>query len=707
MLRTRQEDLLETRLEGLRRSLSITDRVLADRNVILTFGREAKATAPAHSTGDRITIELGLIPDLGTSSALVEILGLNYHELAHVRYGVKRDKLWSAVFVNQRHPRFLEAYRVMEEARVETLLAAKYAKMKKYFAYPVIKYYVKDQRAWPTAFLFTHGRRYLPLKIRETFRDIFDRAFGGTREFADLIDRYRVIAFTDVQRIRDGALLINEFARLMEKYHLPEAQTHDSTEDDTNPDSRNNPRYENTTKEKSSEDTKEDSEQAKSQTEKQDQKEKSGDDGSGFHDEEEEEDEDGESEDGGGEDDSGDQSDESGDEDQSQDSGGGQDQEGDGDRSGDSDDQDDDGKSESGRPGKSGKGANQQKDSLDQPKQNGKGQGGGNAPTPPVRSRREPTKQELKEQRQELLGEMSDVLDTVLGDEDVQIDVENLKSAMEDDSGLSSSLARHENSRDDDLKPVTTGMLSEADQLKDALRQIWALMEPGWQYGLSEGNRIDMSRAALAQSADDYDSIYADWQEGQQENAGLEVVIVADESESTSDVVPLPEEAGILNSMKTKKVTVISRQIWELMYALQEVEARVTVLSFESQSRTMYDREDRVTTKGYVHLTPRGGTNPTQALIEATRIFRASEMPNKLLITVSDGAWDYWAINNCPAVLNQMEGVTKVAVVVDTDGEEYEFELADKFDVVRRTNGPIFDVMADAVTKIVEGNINR
>lgn len=710
MLRTRQEDLLETRLEGLRRSLSITDRVLADRNVILTFGRKAKATSPAHSTGDRITIELGLIPDLGTSSALVEILGLNYHELAHVRYGVKRDRLFNSVFPSQRHARFLEAYRVMEEARVETLLAAKYAKMKKYFAYPVIKYYVKDQRAWPTAFLFTHGRRYLPLKIRDTFRDMFDQKFGGASEFADLIDKYRTIAFTDDQRIRTGALLINEFAKLMEKYNLPAQNIHDSTEDDTNPDPRRNTRYENTTKKKSSEDTQNDSEQAKSQTEKQDKEEESGEDGSGFHDEEEEEGEDGEPEDGGGEKDSDDQSDESGDSDQSQDSGGGQDQEGDGSSPGDASNQGDDGNQGTDRSSGSGSGKSQQQDSLDKSGPNGKGQGGGNAPPPAVRSRREPTKYELRKQRQELIGEMSDVIDTVLSDEDVQTDVENLKSAMDDDAGLSSSLARHENSRDDVLVPVTTGMLSEADRLKDELRKLWALMEPGWQYGLAEGNRIDMQRAAMAQTADDYDSIYADWQEGQQENSGIEVVIVADESGSTDDPVPLPEEDHLYYMDKTKKATVISRQIWELMYALQEVEARVTVLSFESECRTLYDRDDRVTTKGYVHLTPRGGTNPTKALIEATRIFRASEMPNKLLIVISDGQWDWWAIQNCPAVLDQIEGVTKVSALIDTDGEdedEYEFGLADKFDVVRRTNGPIFDVMADAVTRIVEGNVNR
>lgn len=715
MLRTRQEELLETRLEGLRRSLTTTDRVLSGRDVILTFSRDDEASSPAHSAGDRITVELGNIPDLGSNSALVEILGLNYHELAHVRYGVKQSKLSNAVLYSQRHTRFMEAYRALEEARVETLLAAKYAKMKKYFAYPVIKYFVKDQDRWPTAFLFLHGRRYLPMKIRDTFRNMFEKSYGGTREFADIIDKYRVIPFSDQSRIRAGANLINEFAKLLDKYRVPVLQTHNSVGDDEDQminDPYSGSKHTGTSKDTSDEETKDDAEEAKEQAKEQDEKESQGEDGSGFNDQEEE---DGEPEEGEGADDgSGDESEdepaEDGGEGESEGSGGGEDQEGEDDDSpadgsgGDGSDQDGDGEQDSGKPDGSGKGGEQEDDQLDQSGPSEPGQGGETPPSPPVRSRHEPTRAELEQQKEDLAEDLSEALEVVLGDQDVQNDVENLRSAMEDEAGLSSSLQRHENSNGEDLKPVTPEMMVQADRLKNVLRQIWAQMEPGWLYGESEGTRIDMARASLAQSADDYDSIYVDWREGQQDNSGLEVVIVADESWSSSEYIPqLP---GQNYYQRTSKAVVISRQIWELMYALQEVEAHVTVLSFESSSRTMYDRDDRVTTQGYVQLWPRGGTDPTYALIEAKRIFTVSEMPNKLLITISDGEWDGWAVQNCPEILDQMPGVTKVAAVIDTDGKNYIFHLAHKYDVVRRTSGPIFEVMADAVTKIVEGNLS-
>lgn len=699
MLRTRQEELLETRLEGLRRSLATTDRVLSGRNVILTFSREgSKNSSPAHSAGDRITIEIGRIPNLGSSSALVEILGLNYHELGHVLYGVQHRMLTQSVLSSQRHARFMEAYRALEEARVETLLAAKYAKMKKYFAYPVIKYFVKDKTAWPTAFLFTYGRRYLPLKIRETFKNIFSSTYGGSGEFADIIDKYRVIAFTNNARIRDGALLINQFAGLLERYNVPALSTHDSTGDDGGDDEDNR----NTTKPHSDDETADDAAVAQQQAQQQDEKEKKGEDGSGFRDQDdEEEDEDGEPEDGGGENGSNDdESDQGGDEPESEGSGDGQGDEGDeGDPSDDGDgDQDGDGQQSPERSGGSGNDSSDQEDSLDQSGPPSSGQSRSSASHPSVRSRRQPTRQELEQQQEELASEMSEVLDIVLDDQDIQDDVENLKAAMDDDSGLSSSLRRRGRTLTEDLQPITPQMLVEADKLKDALRQLWAQMEPGWMYGLAEGNRIDMQRAAQAQTADDYDSIYVDWREGQQENSGLEVVIVPDESWSMCEPIP--------DNRFTEKSTVVSRQIWELMYALQEVEARVTVISFSDDAFTMYDREDRVTTKGYIRLVPDSGTNPTYALVEAKRIFTASEMPHKLLITISDGAWDHWANQNCPDILRGMEGVVKVAAVIDTQGNNYEFKMAPEYDVVRRTSGSIFDVMADAVTKMVEGNLN-
>lgn len=696
MLRTRQEELLETRLESLRRSLTTTDRVLSGQNVSLQFGRNEFAEHPAYSVGSNITIELGKIANLGSNSALVEILGLNYHELAHVRYSIAQYQFSSMMTL---HKRFVEAYRVLEEARVETLLAAKYAKMKKYFAYPVIKYFVQDKNAWPTAFLFTYGRRYLPLNVRENFRNVFESEYGGSKEFAEIIDKYRVLAFTASDRIRTGALLINEFAQLLDDNVIPSLNTHQDDVVEQNEDGEDIPikRY-------SDEETDQEAQDAAQQAKEQDEKEEQGEDGSGFNDEG---DEDGESEDSSGEGDSEGEPDQGDDGDEPEDSGSGKDQEDD-DSEPDSEQSSSDGAGDGDQEsdGESGGGEEQEDDSTDSAGASGQaaGEGTPSEASPSSGEHRKPTKEELEQQREDLADQMADILDEVLDNEEIRSDVDNLKSAMDDEAGLSSSLRRRDKNLEKNLQPVTAKMLVEADKLKEVLRQIWAQMEPGWMYGLSEGNRIDMQRASLAQSADDYDSIYADWQEGQQENSGLEVVIVADESWSMCE--PVPAQPGETRAYPVDKATVVSRQIWELKWALQEVDAHVTVISFSDDSYTMYDRQDVVTTKGYARLVPDSGTDPTEALIEAKRIFVVSENPNKLLVVISDGEWNEYAVLNCAEILDQTIGVTKVSAVIDTEGKNYQLALAHKFDVVRRTSRSIFEVVADAVTRIVERNLN-
>jgi len=727
------EDVLRTRLEGLRRSLELTDRVLSGRDVTLKFDLSPFASEPASSLGNKITVNVGTIKNLGSSSALVSILGLNYHEVAHVRYGVNPASLQSSLG-KKAHTRFLEAYRIIEEARIETLLSTKYEKMKKYFAYPVVEFFVKNPNSWKTAFLYLHGRRYLPRKIRDTFRNIFEERHGkdATEAFADLIDQYRVLSFRRAQGRIDAAKIINNFAELLDLENFPHQETHDS---ERSKDGRSVP----------AEDTEADAEEAKEQTQQQDEKEEQGEDGSDFDEPEEEpeddEDQEDESEEEEGEEDDGDTSDAddsddvsddgTGDladddeaEDQGSDDPGDEEpedepgEEGESDGSGDGEDHEEDPPSGDGERGdgdsagsndadaeSDGGGGSSREDSDGLPEEDsssadGSGVGSGDRANDPGEF--------VIEDAEELAEAMGEILAGVLDSDEVQQDIENCKGAMDDAASLSSLLDRHPMSDAKNLLPVTSEMLREADRLQEPLRQLWAMMEPGWEYGLSEGARIDMNRAVLARDADDYDSIYVDWNEGQQDNAGLEVVVLADESSSMGGIVPnpgenlndVPYEARWDGSRRTRG-QVVSKNVWELQYALQEIDAVVTVLTFSYNSRTLYDRNDRVTTKGYANLVPSGGTNPVEAIKEARRILTMSEMKNKMLVVISDGEWGFE--KEITESLAAVEGAAKVAILIGEDRFRYEKD----FNVVARTTGSVFEPMAEAVVKITERNFQQ
>lgn len=710
------QDILITRLEGLRRALELTDRVLSGQKATLKFNLDcAQDAEPALSYGSDILVNVGLIRDLGSNSALVKILGLNYHEVGHVRYGMNPDVL--SLCLRQRHHRFLDAFQVVEEARIETLLSAKYAKMKKYFTYAVVEFFVEDKRTWGNAFLFTHGRKYLPLEIRRTFRDIFEKAHGKkvAKEFGDLIDEYRVLSFRKEPGRAEGARIIDEFAKLLDRLGFPELAPHKSgrakqpsftpgadTEDDAGEAKRQASQQE---EEESREDT--------SGEEQGEQPEESEEESS----EEEEEDFEEESESESEEDDSEDEPD-SGSDDVP--SGAGQDEDDQSDDApGSSDEEEENGEEiegsgggeDSEEPGEGGLDSDVPADNepdgdlegVEGPPdddQDNEEEGGQEGPGVGSGERTEGADDASVLDSEELEEALAGLVSGVLDNEDVQEDLEHFRGAMDDESSLSSLLDRHPNSKPERLLPVTLDMIQESARLGDVLRQLWAQMEPGWKYGLSEGTRIDMNRAAMVTDPDDYDSIYVDWEEGQQENSGIEVVIAGDESGSMTNLV------GEGTSWdRPSRGSILSKNVWELMFALKEIDATVTVLTYSGMARTLYDRNDQVSAGGYAEIKPSGGTYPVPAVLEARRILTMSEMKHKVLIVISDGEWG----RNQEVVqsLNILEEALKVMILIGNEGMYFSPEYAKQFDVVARTTGSVFEPMAEAVVKLTERNMER
>lgn len=695
-----EQDKKRTRIEGLRRSLQTTDRALYGHPIRLHLESGvsfANGNIPAWSTKESISINLDRIDDPLSPSGMATILGLNYHEVAHMLYSpVRNYDLYEQLEEDDVHTLFDEAFTYLEEARVETIYAARYPRMKKWFTYPVIDFFVNDPDTWKTAFLYTHGRRYIPEEVRNNFRRIFEENFQTADQYADLIDRYRFLSVAKKEGKKKAAEIINEFAALLEADEIEDkpkahggksptggsADTSEQQEEDAEHASSKQRKQDQREKEKDSKKNKtkpsaaEEEEQKDGDSDAESEQEPDG----GQEDEEHPEDEEHDPEDGGGEDDDP--------ADSEDDSDGGGDSEDDGDDGDDSGQEGDAGEEdpeheESDSSGGSGEDAGQDGDPSDGPggddndaPSGGAGVGGGNENAEPAAP---PTEEEFKDA-------LSEVLSSILDSRQAQEELSALQDAMDDSSALSSLVQRR-------LYPqtarVTEAMVQKSSAVADVLRQIWAQMDSGWIYGTDEGSRLDMNRAAMASSAEDYDSIYDDWIPGQQENAGLEVVILADESGSTANHI-----AGTRDPV----ASVISRNIWELMSALQEVDSVTTVISFQSNCTTVYDRNDRVTAADYVLLSPQGGTQPAEAITEARRILSMSEQPNKLLLFLTDGDW--YQGPGIEMSLELLSGdVTRVCILL---GGYTGFRYPKLFDLVINTNGDILEPMSMTVVSMME-----
>jgi hypothetical protein len=730
-----QADIQRTQLEALRRSLQLTNQIMSGRDSSrLAFSNSKGGNGNnggmghgfAITAGDVITINIDKIPDPTSPEGVANILGLDYHELSHMLL-TPADR---GIILNHYKPtqaqvgvsaaraiskNFWPAYGVLEEARVETLMGAKYNSLRKYFAYPVLSLLVKrtTHEDLPTRHLLLHGRRYLPRKLRDTFREFFEKQYSekDARRVEAIIDEYRFIALTNNERYEKAAGLINDFACILDDLGIDPPQPEhggDGQQSQGSPNKGGN-------KTQTRQDQEQMSKQAKKESDEQDEEEEQDPqhDGSGFNDDSE-----------GGED----NDNESGSSSDSGDS-----QQGDDEESG-SDSSAGSSSSRSGKDSKKSGGGSSGDDGGNSPgrDKSGKGSKGkskpqnNKGPNNPVSGRPSAgtgsggdqiEKSQPKPDtynRGALAGVMKDMLNDLMDDNEFKSEVQRYQNTMGQSSdGLASVLQKTPEKSPQHLREVTPEMFARSGMVSSELRMLWAKMEPGWNYGIEDGPRLNMNNAATATEPEDYDSIYDDWSPGQQENAGLEVVIMGDRSGSMAskfyeedfNYYSLTEEQRKKLNEAPTLAGMVSMNIWELMFALQEVEAKVTVVTYDGYCYTFFERGETVNGNGWYELKAAGGTDPADAFQEARRILTQSEMPNKLLVNFTDGGWGTNP-DRIKEALDPLYDTVKVAALIGGYKPE-QFQYRESFDVVEATRGDILPIMAKAVTEIMQRSSDR
>lgn len=227
-----QRDEYTTRLAALANNLTRTNQILSGMKN-LAFSFDENGSDPARSTKDHIYVNSRLMGDLARKDTLVNVLGLNYHELAHVLYTPPLSQI-GAMNRGMR-----TAYNILEEGRIETRIIARYGKFRDYLTYPVLKYLVEDETQWPTAFILTHGRKYLPRSLRDTMRREFEKdpnKAAYSPELATLIDQYRKIGFDQPYEFRHARRLIERLMEIMSELGLSMESPCESTQTNGTPD---------------------------------------------------------------------------------------------------------------------------------------------------------------------------------------------------------------------------------------------------------------------------------------------------------------------------------------------------------------------------------------------------------------------------------------------------------------------------------------
>lgn len=656
-----EQDRRKTRRASLAVTLTKTDRIITGRgNVTFQFTDgpppSLGANPPAWNDGKNIYVSNARMPSIESASDLVTCLGLNHHEIAHVLYtpssgtrfisDLVKDGMWNT-------------YNMLEDARIETMFSAQYISAKKYLTSPVLRFIVDNDKTWPTAHLLTYGRRYLPLEIRKEFAGRFIGSAAVRKEAEKIIDSYRMLDLSDSSDHPIADRLVRAMHVLLgnvkSKLGTDEKNAMEKNCGCGGLDNFQNDEMEVKLASQSA-GRRRDEEAAE-----QDEKEKEGKDGSGFYDEDDSEDEEEPGDEGSGADTSEDDGDPSSESDG--DSGWDDPEEGDDESDGssgigNSSSGDDDG---SEAPGNSGGNSGS---SDDDESEDGDGDSGSES----VNGEGSNSAGNSSGHLESLVNK---ALEAIEENSEVRGELTRLRDAMDDDRNIETTTEP----TPFQSRPPSAQSASALNEISREFQELHAKFEPGWEYATDHG-RVNVQRAMTADFGET--DIYDAWDEGQEEDAALEAVILFDDS----------------GSMDGSKIVQGSEAVWAVKCALDSVDAISTVLTFSVNSRTLYNRGE-ASNHGEVKI-PKdlgGSTNPTTGMMESRRILNQSERPNRLFVIVTDGGFNgmhYFGnqSNGAGDVYKELlESIkaTRVYIGIETASSPY---LKDCYDVHTVINNP-------------------
>ena len=150
------------------------------------------------------------------------------------------------------------------------------------------------------------------------------------------------------------------------------------------------------------------------------------------------------------------------------------------------------------------------------------------------------------------------------------------------------------------------------------LERLQANYDPAWNRYQAQG-RLQAHRYLRG---DDLDTIFDQWSEGLESATEIECVVLLDNS----------------GSMSGSKSDRAYRSMYAIKRALDRINANTTVITFNSESQTLY-RADEKATNVIRDAGAGGGTTPDHAIKYATKLLAETEKPVRIFFVITDGEW--------------------------------------------------------------------
>jgi hypothetical protein len=538
--------------------------------------------APAWSGANDVFFNEAKINDEFDTETLLSIQGLDFHELAHVRYTPRNGSeicLW--VIENN----YWKAFNALEDQRIETLMVGRFPSTVNWLTATVAQFILNTPEAIEHAYPLLRGRRYLPLEIRQLARKHYAKQ-ENIVALGEVIDEYRLLLFPDdTERAKE---LIARFAELLQGDNLADPNGHESRpfHGHESSDSRPAPKREQQRDQKNAE-------KQEKELDKEDTQSSSADSDSDDSDSDEEDSQSNSSADNSA-DDSGDDSDSNGNGAGDSDSDDDSDSKEDSDSSSDfgdvtvDEDSDDDDDSDF-------------DDSYKADNLSRHAGAGGKSKTANSKEVTDTMEEIIQSVTEELMDNLNKLSMQVVG-----------KPLMGTVNAEVVERAQYQSvSATADLVTVQRSFARELERLK-------ANYDPSWETEKRSG-KLNAKRYMQGASVR---TLFDKWQSGRDDVTAIEAVILLDRS----------------SSMQGHNAKEAYKSLWAIKRSLDKVQASTTVYTFDSHTHLLYSADEKADTT-IRDSGASGTTQPEVAILNAQNILANTDKPIRILFMITDGAW--------------------------------------------------------------------
>jgi hypothetical protein len=217
--------------------------------------------------------------------------------------------------------------------------------------------------------------------------------------------------------------------------------------------------------------------------------------------------------------------------------------------------------------------------------------------------------------------QVTNVLNDILSDviDSLTKDINDIAKQLGVDTELNGGNARTPNKANYNEVPIPEELATLAKQFGVELERLRSDFDPAWL----NGERSGKLNATRYLRGDDLDSVFDEWTEGRADVVDIEAVVCLDRS----------------GSMEGRNADNAYKSMWAIKKALERVEARTTVVTFDSRTNLLYGADEKAGTT-IRDAGASGGTDVHDSIMFAKRVLAESDKAIKILFMITDGAWN-------------------------------------------------------------------